>query len=83
MRKMTLAILCIFIAIPAFASSQNKGGIVGRGYQRFDGRDFDSNNFVAIAAGYYHSLALKNDGSIVGWGRNNHGQATPPAEIHK
>jgi len=26
------------------------------------------NNFVAIAAGWYHSLALKSDGSIVGWG---------------
>jgi len=27
-------------------------------------------NFVAIAAGYGHSLALKSDGSMVGWGSN-------------
>jgi hypothetical protein len=36
------------------------------------------NDFVAIAAGEYHSLALKSDGSIVGWGDNRFGQATPP-----
>jgi hypothetical protein len=33
---------------------------------------------VAIAAGGQHSLALKSDGSIVGWGRDRYGQATPP-----
>jgi hypothetical protein len=33
---------------------------------------------VAIAAGAFHSLALKTDGSVVGWGRNNRGQATAP-----
>ena len=37
------------------------------------------NNFIAIAAGHQHSLALKSDGSIVGWGYNYYGQATPPA----
>ena len=38
----------------------------------------DGNDFVAISAGYDHSLALKSDGSIVGWGANHYGQATPP-----
>ena len=37
------------------------------------------NDFVAIAAGGTHSLALKSDGSIVGWGSNYYGQASPPA----
>ena len=39
---------------------------------------------IQIAAGAYHSLALKNDGSIIAWGSNEHpdfgymGQANPP-----
>jgi len=33
---------------------------------------------VAIAAGGNHSLALKSDGSIVGWGSNYYGQTTTP-----
>lgn len=55
--------------------------------QRFDGSlksEFmmtppGGNNYIAIAAGRYHSLALKSDGTIVGWGDNSSGQATPPA----
>ncbi|MGA2092780.1 MAG: hypothetical protein ABSH16_05150 [Sedimentisphaerales bacterium] len=34
--------------------------------------------FTAIAAGMDFSLALKSDGSIVGWGSNTWGQTTPP-----
>ena len=36
---------------------------------------------VAIAAGEYHSLALKNDGTVVGWGYNFDLEATPPAGL--
>ena len=34
---------------------------------------------MAIAAGEYHSLALKKDRSVVGWGANWSSEATPPA----
>ncbi|HOG45479.1 MAG TPA: PKD domain-containing protein [Anaerolineae bacterium] len=34
---------------------------------------------TAIAAGGAHSLALRSDGSVVGWGDNSKGQATVPA----
>ena len=36
-------------------------------------------NFVAVAAGYFHSLGLKADGSIVAWGFNGSGQIDVPA----
>ncbi|MFZ0035338.1 MAG: hypothetical protein WAK60_10190, partial [Sedimentisphaerales bacterium] len=37
------------------------------------------NDFVAISAGGWHNLALKQDASIVAWGRNDYGQADPCA----
>ncbi len=32
---------------------------------------------MAVAAGYYHTVALKADGTVVAWGDNEFGQATP------
>jgi hypothetical protein len=38
---------------------------------------------LAVGAYYYgdHMLALKADGTVVGWGLNDFGQATPPADL--
>src|SRR5687768_3453112 len=33
---------------------------------------------TAIAAGMYHTIVLKNDGSVVAWGWNEDGQTTVP-----
>jgi alpha-tubulin suppressor-like RCC1 family protein len=38
-------------------------------------------NVIAIAAGANHSLALKNDGTVVAWGDNYYGQTSVPAEV--
>jgi len=35
--------------------------------------------FVAVAGGWYHSLALKSDGSLVVWGWNKYDQCSVPA----
>jgi hypothetical protein len=35
------------------------------------------NDFIAVAAGGFHSLALRKDGSVVAWGANDFGQAEP------
>ena len=38
----------------------------------------DGNNFVAISAGYSHSIALKKDGTLAAWGWNYHKQCDVP-----
>ena len=38
-------------------------------------------NVLALAAGERHSLALKPDGTVVGWGDNSSGQSTIPASV--
>jgi len=60
----------------SFCFSSN---LVEWGYMDVDSKKITSYNFVTIAVGGYHSLALKSDGSIVGWDGNNYNQAAPPA----
>ncbi len=36
---------------------------------------------VAIAAGGWHSLALKQDGTVVAWGENNQGECDVPSDL--
>jgi alpha-tubulin suppressor-like RCC1 family protein len=38
-------------------------------------------NVIALASGRYHSLALKNDGSVAIWGNNFYGQSVTPAGL--
>ena len=38
-------------------------------------------NVVAVAAGSYHSLALRADGTVAAWGNNEYGQTTVPAGL--
>jgi alpha-tubulin suppressor-like RCC1 family protein len=38
---------------------------------------------VAIAATEFHSLALKKDGTVVGWGWNKYGQSTAPKVLSR
>ena len=38
-------------------------------------------DFVAIGAGMCFSVALRSDGSVACWGRNDDGEA-PPAGVH-
>ena len=35
-------------------------------------------DFVDVACGYYHNLALRTDGTIAAWGSNYHGQCNIP-----
>jgi len=63
-----------------WAWGRNNSGQLGNGSSG-TGKDESSpvqvtgiSGVIAIAAGYYHSLALKNDGTVWAWGRNNYGQ---------
>ena len=38
-------------------------------------------NVIAIACGYYHTIALKANGQVVAWGYNSSGQANLPAGL--
>lgn len=38
-------------------------------------------NIKAVAAGTYHSLALRRDGTVMGWGDNGYGECTIPASV--
>ncbi len=37
--------------------------------------------FKAVACGPSHAVALKTDGTLIGWGDNLRGQAAPPADL--
>src|SRR5438105_2783784 len=36
---------------------------------------------IAVGAGEYHSLALKENGTVVAWGENNYGQTNVPSGL--
>ncbi len=38
-------------------------------------------NVVAIASGMYHNLAVRGDGTVVGWGRNTGGETNVPSTV--
>ena len=60
-------------------------GVIGWGGDNGDGQTnipATLNNVMQVAGGYYHSLALKGDGTLVAWGRNNFGQTNIPAGLN-
>ena len=39
------------------------------------------NDLVLVAAGAFHSLALRADGTVVSWGYNRNGQTNVPVDL--
>jgi alpha-tubulin suppressor-like RCC1 family protein len=54
------------------------GAITRTGKARFTSA---ATNVVAVAAGWYHSVALRADGTVLVWGRNAYGIAAPPSGL--
>ncbi len=44
-------------------------------------RPQDLTNVVAAAAGLHHAIAVRRDGTVACWGKNDSGQCSPPAGI--
>jgi alpha-tubulin suppressor-like RCC1 family protein len=66
--------------ISRISSTNVSGQIVGWGSMVLPLID-PRTQFIAVAAGGEHSLALKADGTVVAWGRNLSGEATVPAGL--
>ena len=77
MQHCALLTMLIVICSSCIIQSAFAGSIVGWGCMKT--ADDDLTSVSVIAAGSEHSLAIKSDGSLVGWGYNPHGQAKPPA----
>jgi len=83
MKKQSIFVLAtaVSFAVTSWAvESAFAGQIVAWGNNTYGQCNAPSgNDFVAIAAGEYHSLALKSDGSLVAWGLNKYSQCDVPA----
>jgi hypothetical protein len=68
-------------ALPTNATSP--GTVVAWGWNNRGQTDVpaDLSGVAAIAAGQYHTVALKSDGTVVAWGDNGFGQTTVPAGL--
>src|SRR3990172_9130705 len=67
---------------PVAGGTGPAGSVVSWGSDRFGALSGTPSgaDYVAVAAGDWHSLALKADGSIVGWGRGYCDVTPPPAD---
>jgi len=85
-RTLVIAALVILLALgeisPAKASF-NGNDIVGWGDNAYGQATvpFGLTDFIAIAAGGLHNLALKSDGTVLAWGWNNYGQTNVPSDL--
>ena len=72
-----LMCLALFVLSTGVTLGQPVGSIVGWGSQVVV-KQSALDSLVAVAGGYYHSLGLKSDGTIVAWGANTYGQCNVP-----
>jgi len=73
--------LLVAMAVLLLLPSRTFGGIIVAwgNYNYFGQLDVpDGNDFVAIAAGQSHGLAIRSDGTLVAWGNNDWGLANVP-----
>ncbi|MCK5132001.1 MAG: hypothetical protein KAR40_07605 [Candidatus Sabulitectum sp.] len=60
------------------------GYLRGCGYDQFGQASPPTGKYIAVAAGFTHSVAIAEDSTIVAWGNNNYGQVSDaPSSIFK
>lgn len=78
-------VFCALMAWPSRAGAQT-GPIVGWGYNTFGQANppVESQEYVylAVAAGFEHSVAIRANGTVVAWGSNQFGQTTLPSILN-
>jgi len=72
-----LVCLGMLVAGARVGRGQSAGSIVGWGSMVIVEQSA-LEHCVAVAAGRFHSLGVRSDGSIVAWGRNDRGQCNVP-----
>src|SRR5437588_9750796 len=79
--RFSIAIGCVatLLLAPNLRAAQ-AGHVVGWGNYALLLPDANT-RFVAVSGGYAHTLALKSDGTVVGWGANGGGQCNVPASL--
>ena len=75
--------LCVCFALAEISQAFGQGTLVAWG-NNSSGQTtvpVGLSGVTAIAAGFDHTVALKNDGTVVAWGSNNSGQTTVPVGL--
>src|SRR5829696_3857721 len=79
------SVLAVVLASPASPAQTTvqAGTPLAWGYNAYGQSDIPSalTDVVDVAAGTYHSLALKSDGTVVAWGDNRWGQTNVPSGL--
>lgn len=77
-------LLACVLAIVGAAPAAAAGGVVAWGDGALNQTTVPlaaQSGVTSVAGGTAHALALKSDGTVVGWGDNGAGRATPPAGL--
>lgn len=78
--KPSALLLTLFLLLTAAAGLRAQSGstVVAWGYNNFGQTNVPAglSGVTTIAAGYYHTVALKTNGTVAAWGNDNQGQVT-------
>ncbi len=77
---LTMLLVPLFNPGVVHAQASASGAVFAWGWNNYGQNSVpaDLSGVTTIAAGIYHTLALKADGTVVAWGKNDYGQSSVP-----